>query len=80
MAPTIPQATPCVQRISPLGGATFSQTAVFGVLGHPQTSLEEWTPTAAPLGVLIPLQAASAAQLCISSPAGSAALAVEKVM
>ncbi len=52
------KATQCVQRTSPVGGVTFSQTVAFGLLGHPQASLEEWTPTAATLGVLIPLQAA----------------------
>src|SRR5215510_8428951 len=36
-----------VQRTSPLGGATFTQTLVFGFLGNPQASLEELTPTAA---------------------------------
>ena len=40
-----------VQRQSPLGGATFSQTLVFGFLGQPQASLEELAHTAATLGV-----------------------------
>lgn len=46
-----------VQRTSPLGGATFSQTLVFGFLGNPQASLEELTQTAAALGVAISPQA-----------------------
>jgi hypothetical protein len=45
------KATQCVQRTSPPGGATFSQTFVFAFLGHPQASLEELTQTAATLGV-----------------------------
>ena len=45
------RATRFVQRTSPLGGATFSQTLVFGFLGNPQASLEELTQTAATLGV-----------------------------
>jgi DDE family transposase len=40
-----------VQRTSPLGGATFTQTLVFGFRGHPQASLEELPQTAATLGV-----------------------------
>jgi Transposase DDE domain len=46
-----------VQRTSPLSGATFSQTLVFGFLGNPQASLEELTQTAATLGVDISPQA-----------------------
>ena len=46
-----------VRRRSPLGGATFSQTLVFGFLGHPQASLEELAQTAATLGVSITPQA-----------------------
>jgi hypothetical protein len=46
-----------VQRTSPLSGATFSQTLVFGFLGNPQATLEELTQTAATLGVEISLQA-----------------------
>jgi len=46
-----------VQRTSPLGGATFSQTLVFGFLGNPQATLEELTQTAATLGVEISPQA-----------------------
>jgi hypothetical protein len=46
-----------VQRTSPLGGATFSQTLVFGFLGNPQATLEELTHTAATLGVEISPQA-----------------------
>jgi hypothetical protein len=51
------KATQFVQRTSPLGGATFSQTLVFGFLGNPQASLEELTQTAATLGVPITPQA-----------------------
>jgi hypothetical protein len=51
------RATRFVQRTSPLGGATFTQTLVFGFLGHPQASLEELTQTAATLGVEISPQA-----------------------
>jgi hypothetical protein len=36
-----------VLRRSPLGGATFSQTLVFGFLGTPEASLEERSQTAA---------------------------------
>jgi Transposase DDE domain len=46
-----------VQRQSPLGGGTFSQTLVFGFLSNPQASLEELTQTAAALGVEITPQA-----------------------
>ena len=51
------RATRFVQRTSLLGGATFSQTLVFGFLGNPQASLEELTQTAAALGVEIRPQA-----------------------
>ena len=51
------RATRFVQRTSPLGGATFSQTLVFGFLGNPQASLEELAQTAATLGVSITPQA-----------------------
>jgi hypothetical protein len=51
------KATQFVRRTSPLGGATFSQTLVFGFLGNPQASLEELTQTAATLGVPITPQA-----------------------
>jgi hypothetical protein len=37
------RATRFVQRTSPLNGATFSQTLVFGFLGNPQATLEELT-------------------------------------
>jgi len=47
------RATRFVQRTSPLNGATFSQTLVFGFLGNPQATLEELTPTAAALGIEI---------------------------
>ena len=43
--------TRCVLRRSPLGGATFRQTLVFGFLGNPEASLEELSQTAAALGV-----------------------------
>jgi Transposase DDE domain len=46
-----------VQRTSPLSGATFSQTLVFGFLGNPQATLEDLTQTAATLGVAISPQA-----------------------
>jgi hypothetical protein len=46
-----------VQRMSPLGGATFSQTLAFGFLANPQASLEELTQTAAALGLSITPQA-----------------------
>jgi Transposase DDE domain len=51
------KATQFVRRTSPLGGATFSQTLVFGFLGNPQASLEELAQTAATLGVPITPQA-----------------------
>ena len=46
-----------VQRTSPLGGATFTQTLVFGFLGKPQATLEELPQTAATWGVEISPQA-----------------------
>jgi len=46
-----------VQRTLPLGGATFSQTLVFGFLGNPQAPLEALTQTAATLGPVISPQA-----------------------
>src|ERR671924_1998766 len=49
--------TRLVQRTSPLSGATFSQTLVFGFLGNSQATLEELTQTAAALGVDISPQA-----------------------
>src|SRR4030095_5345999 len=51
------RATRFVQRTSPLNGATFSQTLVFGFLGNPQATLEELTHTAATLGIEISTQA-----------------------
>src|SRR5215510_4791510 len=51
------RATRFVQRTSPLNGATFSQTLVFGFLGNPQATLEELTQTAAALGIEISPQA-----------------------
>ena len=41
------RATHFVQRTSPLNGATFSQSWVFGLLGYPQAPLEELAQTAA---------------------------------
>jgi Transposase DDE domain len=49
--------TRVVQRTSPLGGATVTQTLVFGFLGNPQASLEELPQTAATLGVELSPQA-----------------------
>jgi hypothetical protein len=43
------RATHFVQRQSPLGGATLSQTLGFGFLSNPQASWEEWAQTAATL-------------------------------
>jgi hypothetical protein len=51
------RATRFVQRTSALGGATFSQTLVFGLLGNSQTMLEALAHTAAALGVSITPQA-----------------------
>ena len=51
------KATQFVHRTSPLGGATFSQTLVFGFLGNPQASLEELAQTGATLGIPITPQA-----------------------
>ena len=50
-AAEVGRATRFVQRTSPLNGATFSQTLVFGFLGNPQATLEEITQTAAVYGV-----------------------------
>ena len=46
-----------VQRTSPLGGATFTQTLVFGFLANPNAALEELAQTAATLGVEVSPQA-----------------------
>src|ERR1041385_4989169 len=46
-----------VQRTSPLSGATFRQTLVFGFLGNAQATLEELVQTAATLGIAISPQA-----------------------
>src|SRR5262252_178998 len=51
------RATRFVQRASPLSGATFSPTLVFGFLGNSQATLEELTQTAAALGVEVSPQA-----------------------
>jgi hypothetical protein len=59
-----------VQRISPLGGATFTQTFVFGFLANPTPTLEELAQTAATLGVPISPQALD--QRC--TPAAAACL------
>src|SRR5919199_1027611 len=50
-------ATKFVQRTSPLGGAPFTQTLVFGFLANPQATLEELAQTAATLGVAVSPQA-----------------------
>lgn len=46
-----------VQRTSPLGGAAFVQTLVFGFLANPAPALEELAQTAATLGVPVSAQA-----------------------
>ena len=46
-----------VQRASPLGGATFAQTLVFGFLAKADPALEELAQTAATLGVTVSPQA-----------------------
>ena len=51
------RATKFVQRRSPLGGATFTQTLVFGFLANPLAALEELAQTAATLGVAVSPQA-----------------------
>jgi Transposase DDE domain len=51
------RATKFVQRQSPVGGATFTQTLVFGFLANPQAALEELAQTAATLGVAVSPQA-----------------------
>ncbi len=51
------RATRFVQRASPLTGATFTQTLVFGFLANPAPTLEELTQTAATLGVNVSPQA-----------------------
>src|ERR687886_2939254 len=51
------RATKFVQRQSPLGGATFTQTLVFGFLANPLAALEELAQTAATLGVAVSPQA-----------------------
>jgi hypothetical protein len=51
------RATRFVQRTSPLNGATFSQTLVFGLLGNPQAALAELPQTAAAWGIEISPQA-----------------------
>jgi hypothetical protein len=56
-----------VQRTSPLHGATFSPTVVFGFLGNPQATLEALAQTAAALGVEISPQALE--QRCTASAA-----------
>jgi hypothetical protein len=57
VADTAARTTRFVLRRSPLGGATFSQTLIFGFLGNPEASLEELSQTAAALGVAITPQA-----------------------
>lgn len=56
-ADAVGRATGFVQRRSPLGGATFTQTLVFGWLANPTAALEELTQTAATLGVAVSPQA-----------------------
>jgi hypothetical protein len=51
------RSTGFVQRVSPLGGATFTQTLVFGFLANPSPALEELAQTAATLGVTVAPQA-----------------------
>lgn len=51
------RATGFVQRASPLTGATFTQTLVFGFLANPTPALEELAQTAATLGVVVSPQA-----------------------
>ena len=51
------RATRFVQRASPLTGATFIQTLVFGFLANPTPTLEELAQTAATLGVDVSPQA-----------------------
>jgi len=51
------RATGFVQRRSPLGGASFTQTLVFGLLANPHAALEELAQTAATLGVAVAPQA-----------------------
>jgi hypothetical protein len=56
-ADTAGRASGFVQRASPLGGATFTQTLVFGFLAHADAALEELAQTAATLGVPVSPQA-----------------------
>jgi hypothetical protein len=51
------RATGFVQRASPLGGATFTQTLVCGFLANPSPALAELTHTTATRGVTVPPQA-----------------------
>jgi hypothetical protein len=51
------RATRFVQRQSPLSGASFTQTLVFGFLANPSAALEELAQTAATLGVNVTPQA-----------------------
>ena len=61
------RATRFVQRTSPLSGATYRQTLVFGFLGNPQATLTALTQTAAALGVEMSPQALD--QRCTASAA-----------
>src|SRR5689334_6738108 len=45
------------QRRSPLGGAVFAQTLVFGTLGNPHATLEDLAQTAAACGSSVTAQA-----------------------
>ncbi len=55
-ADTAARATRFVQRASKLGGASFTQTLVFGWLANPQATLDELAQTAATVGVPITAQ------------------------
>jgi hypothetical protein len=63
-----------VQRASPLGGATFTQTLVFGFLASAAPTLEQLAQTAATLGVVVSPQALD--QRCTKS----AAACLERVL
>ncbi len=55
-ADTAARTTHFVQRASKLGGASFTQTLVFGWLANPQATLDELAQTAATVGVPITAQ------------------------
>lgn len=56
-ADALARTTQFVQRTSPLGGAAFVQTLVFGFLANPNPALDELAQTAATLGVPVSPQA-----------------------